>query len=474
MKNRFKNITYSYVLLNVLFSVGLTATTLRDSVEQTLNSNPDIVSEHYNKKENRISIEKEEGDYYPTIDFTTYIEESRTKNNYEDETTTPDNNATKNGWNGTLKLEQVLYDGGQTPQEIEQFRHKYYNIKYTSNEAVENILLDVTNVYLDLLLNQTLEEFGKFKIKAHNYYLRLAEEKEDISGEILDRLQVQSKINSLIDNNLDQEVKNQKALSQYEKLTGQKIEGNICKPILNEALIPATLEEAIDYALNNDNKIRAQYELVQEQKAAMAVQEAKFLPDLKLQLQATWDNDIELAENGQQDIYKARLESNWNFYEGGKDRIESQKEKIIMLKERKILDAIKNDVRDEITGTYNTYFQLKKRIENLKKLVEVNNQIVTVYREQLKEGSRTFLDLLNAESEVFRTKILLEEEETNRYKEYFSMLKSLNKLSDSILAQKNTVCEKFDINSIIPEYESQYTKKAVDFEAKEAELGLED
>lgn len=472
MKCNIKKITYSSLLATLVFSMNLGATSLKDSIEQAINTNPDIASEHYNKKENRLDIDKEKGDYYPTLDFTTYFEDSKTVNKYEDDT--PDNTANENGWNAILEFEQVLYDGGQTPKEVEQARHKYYNIKYTSKDVVEDILLEVTDTYLDLLLNQTLEAFGKFKLKAHNYYLKLAEEKEDISGEILDRLQVQSKINSLIDSNLNQEVKKQKSYSAYKRLTGQTISGNICRPIIDETLIPNTLEEAITHAIQNDNSIRAQYELVQEQKAGISIQRAKFLPDLKFQIQAEWDNDLTLSENGQQNIYKTRLESAWNFYEGGKDSISLEKEKIATLKERKILDAIKNDVRDEITSTYNTYFQLKKRIKNLKEFVDINNQIVSVYREQLKEGSRTFLDLLTAESEVFRTRILLEEEETNKYKEYFNILKVLNKLSDSILTQHNIVCKQFDISTILPNYEEQYNNKEVTLEDTAKELGLEE
>jgi adhesin transport system outer membrane protein len=476
IKNRFRKVTYSSLLVGLMFSVNLNATSLRDSIEQTINTNPDIMAEHYNKKVNRASIEVEKGDYYPTLDFTTYLEDSRTEKDFKDNT--PDDNLNKEGWNANLKLEQILYDGGKTPSEIEQSRHKYYNIKYTSNAAVENIILEVTNTYLDLVLNQSLKAFGEFKVVAHEYYLKLAQEKEDISGEILDRLQVQSKIRSLIDSNLNQEVKNQKAYSTYEKLTGKKISGNICRPILDEKLIPKTLDEAIDIAIKSDYRIRAQYELIQEQKATIAVQEAKFRPDLKLTVEAEWDKDLKLSENGQQDQYKAQLKSTWNFFEGGKDKTTLEKEKIAMLEQRKILDAIKSEVEDEIKGTYNTYFQMKKRIENLKEFVDINNQIVDVYNEQIKEGSRTFMDLLSAETEVFRTRILLEEEEINRYREYFSMMKSLNKLSDSVLAQKNQRCKKFDMNSILPNYEEQYKNNEADLEENlelEAEaLGLEE
>lgn len=470
MTAHLKKITLFFIIF--IFSINIHATSLRDSIEQAINLNPDIIAEHYNKKESKLDINKEEADYYPTVDLKGYLEDSTIESNYKD--TTPDSTLKQDGWNATITLEQILYDGGKTTKEVEKYRHKYYNTKYTSKEATEDIILETTNTYLDLLLNQTLEAFGNYKLKAHKYYLQLAQEKEDISGEILDRLQVQSKINSLIDNQLEQEVKKQKAMSSYERLTANTIKGNICRPILDEKLIPKNIEDAIFDALKNNNKIQAQYELVQEKKASISIQKASFLPDLKLELQSEWDKDLSLEENGEEKTYRARLQSSWNLYSGGKDSASLSKEKISMLKERKILDAIKNDVRDEIKGTYNTYFQLKKRIENLKEYVDINNQIVSVYREQLKEGSRTFLDLLNAENEVFRTKVLLVEEEINQYKEYFNILKALNKLSDSILSQKNIACQEFDTSKVLPNYDDFYKNQEDELEETAKELGLEE
>ena len=468
-----KKIIYSVGVSGLLLNSTLNATTLRESIVDTLNLNHNIASEHYNKKYNRYNIKEQQADYYPTLDFEIFVEESRTYHDSEDNT--KEGWGRKNGYDATLKFEQIIYDGGQTPSEIEQYRHRYYDIKYTSNTAVEDTILELTNTYLDLILNQSLIAFGDFKIVAHDYYLGLAKKKEDVSGEILDRLQVQSKIQAIVDNNLNVEVKTQKLLSTYTKLSGKKISGNICRPILNENLIPSTLEEAIDVALKNNNKIRAQYEKIQEQKALVEVTKAKFRPNLKFQLEGKWDNDLSLPENGQEDIYRARVISAWNWYEGGKDKITLEKEKIAILEQRKILDSIKSNITEEIEASYNTYFQMKKRIKNLKEFVDINNKIVEVYKEQLKEGSRTFLDLLNAETEVFRTRIMLEEEEINKYKEYFKILRNLNKLSDTVLIQKNQVCSKFDINTIIPNYKEEYKNKEEDsIEDISKSLGLEE
>ena len=426
-----------------LLSVNINATSLRDTVEKTINTNPDIIAEHFNKKAFKTNIDEQQRDYYPTLDFSGYVEESETKYNLDDDSK---QDGKKNGWNATLKFEQVLYDGGLTPNEIEEFKHRYYNIKYTSKEKVEALILEIVNTYTKLVLSQELIALDNFKIKIHENYLVLAKEKEEISGEILDWYQVSSKIKAIMDNYLEQEVKQQRTLSTYKKLTGSELEGNICRPILDEKLIPQTVEEAIEIALRKNNTIRAQHELIREQKSRMNAEQAKFRPDLKLQVEGDWDNDIAEAENGQRDIYRVRVQSDWNLYNGGKDTVSTQREKILILKEKKILDAIKNNVIDEIKGSYNTYFKIKKKIKNLKAFNLDNKAIVDIYNQQLEDGSRTFLDLLNAEAELFRTKVLQKETEFLLYDEYYNLLKSLDMLSDSILTQNNQECVKYSFN----------------------------
>jgi adhesin transport system outer membrane protein len=331
------------LLVSIIAGSQLDATSLRDTIEQTLNINPDIVSEHYNKKSNKLKIKEKSSGYYPTINFTMYGEgeESHTKQN--------DRSKWKKDYkkklNGNLKLEQTLYSGGKFSGEIQKEIHNYNSEKFKSDQTVEDIILDVTNIYLDLVLNQSLKAFGDHKILAHQYYLKLAQDKEDVSGEILDRLNVESKIKSLIDSNLEQSVKNQKAISSFTKLSGFEKIGNICKPIINEDLIPSTLDEAIDIALTNNNKIKSQYEVIQEQQAVIQVQKAKFKPDLKLSLEANTElTNEEWTEKDKTEInkIKAKLSSTWNFYKGGKDQAVLEKEKITMLKEIKKLDAIKS------------------------------------------------------------------------------------------------------------------------------------
>ncbi len=421
---------------------SLNATSLRDSVVQTVNTNPDIVAEHFKREANRLAISEQERDYYPTLDFATFVETSHTYAEPEDQ---PDYDLEKDGWDATLKFEQVLYDGGLTPNEVKQFKYRYSSIKYTSKDKVEDLIFEIVNTYTKLVSYQELIALDNLKLKTHDKYLRLAKEDEANGKEKLPVYQVSSKIKAIMDNFLEQEVSQEKAFSTYKKLTGSELNGYICRPVLDEMLIPKTVDDAIELALRNNDRIHAQKESIREQKARVNTEKAKFRPTLKLQLQAQWNNDLSLPENGQEDIYRARLQSDWNFYEGGKDSITIQKERIFILEQRKILDAIRNEVTDEIKGSYNSYYKLKERIVNLQEFIGDNKEIVKIYREQRKDGSRTFVDLLDAEAELFRTLILLNETEFLLFDEYFNILRGLNILSDSVLAQKNQQCIQYQV-----------------------------
>ena len=469
MVGKLKNI-----LLYSLVAVELSASSvsLRDTVENTINTNNDILAEHYNKKASRTNIDEQRRDYYPTLDFEYFYEDSHT---YRDKDDTGKEDAGKDGWNSKLKFDYVLYDGGLTPNEVEEFRFRYNNIKYTSNDKVESLIFETVENYIKMVEYQEMMALDKNKILVHDKYLKIARSFKDSGGKEVEYYQVKSKVNAVLDNYMEQEYNQQKVFSTHKRLTGDDIDAtnSICRPIIDESILPKNVAEAIEIALRKNNQIRAQREYIKEQTARARVEEAKFRPTLNFQVQGEWDNDLALPENGQQDIYRVRLETKWNLYNGGKDNVSHQREKIKILKQRKILDAIKEDVIDSIKGSYNSYYKLKVRIKNMKDFVNNNQIIVNFYLKQFENKSRTFVDVLNAEAELFRTKILLIETEMKLYVEYYTILKSLNILSDTVLEQENQICKKYVY--VVPK---RYLAQTEDEKRKETEdlggeLGLE-
>jgi len=433
-----RNLKYC-IAFSVICSLHLNATSLRNSVEDTLNSNPSIIAEHLNRDAYALYIRQEEADYLPTLDLDAFYEKSETKN-APDETPPVKGKTRKEGWNAVLKLEHVLYDGGLTPSQVLEYQYKYNANKYRSMYEVENTILDTVNAYIDLVSRQELVSLSKHNIKLHENYLLIAQEKEEISGEVLETYQVNSKYHSVLDRFLEQENEQNQATNLYEKLVGKKLEGNICRPIVNESFLPASLEEAIKEGIRRSHKVREQIEKTKEQKEKIVQEKAGYKPTLKLQFQSEYDNDLELAENGRQDVHSARVYLSWNLFNGGKTHHMTQKETIFLKEEQRKLDDVTNEVIDEIKASYGTFYNSQKRIKNIKLYEEDNLNILKIYKKQLADGTRTFIDILNAEAELYRSSIDKIEKEFDYISAYYDLLFKMSMLSDVILMEEKQVC----------------------------------
>jgi len=455
-----KKIILSIATVSMLAS-AINATSIRDVVVQTIDANPDILSEKFNKEAYKKYVDQEKGDYLPTLDFEVYTDKTKTQYDLDNDPTRADGE--KEGWNSSLKFEQVLYDGGLTPSEVEEFEHKYYANRFRSELRVEDTIRESINSYLDLVKSQELLNLSQVNIERHDDYLKTAQEKEAISGEILESYQVNSKKHYIIDRYLEQEDQQTQANARYERYTQSEIEGNICRPIINEKYIPDTLEKTLELAMSKNYKILEQIEKIKEQRENLIQANAANLPTLKFQVEGSWDNDLINPENGREDTQRMRLILNWNLFEGFKTKDSKQTEKLFLQEQQKLLDAVTQEVIQEVTTSYNAYYNAKKRIENSKKFVVDNRNIKDVYVKQLADGTRTFIDILNAESELYRSQITLLDQEFGLYGFYYDLLGHMGLLSESILMSKNQTCSKF----VPVKYESKIKKDKMNDSASE-------
>lgn len=434
-------------LTKLVFVIGFSfstvnAVSLKEAVVRTLDTNPDILSEKLNKEAYRKYVDEEKADYYPTLDFQGFLEDSETRSDRDDEVTDP-SVGRKDGWNTSLTLEQTIYDGGLTPSEVEEFRHRYFSNKYRSNQRVEEIILRSVNSYLDLVKYQELLDLSDLNLKIHEDYLVLAQEKEAVSGEILETYEVSSKKHFLIDRYLEQKTEQNEIENTFLQYTNIKKVGNVCRPSINEKLIPKTIDENVEDALRKNLKILKAISDIKEQRENIVQVNATYLPTLRFQWQGTIDDDLAYPENGRQDISRTRLILNWNIFEGGKNKIQKQKEQLFLLEKQKILDNVVNEVIKESKSNYVKYQNQKKRIENYKRYVQDNKNIRDVYIKQLEDGTRTFIDVLNAESEYYRSEIDLLNYQYELYQYYFDILADRGMLSYALLTSNNQNCKEF-------------------------------
>lgn len=427
------------MLIFIMLSSVLNALSLKEAVQKTFDNNPEIKAELHNEEAFQEYVDEKKAGYYPTINLNADYEKNTKKNDPKNSTK---NTVRKTGWKATLSLEQILYNGGLTSALIDESQAKYIENKHERKDNIEKIIIKSLNSYLGIVQYKELMSLSEDIIQINENNLVTAKDKEEISGEVLETYQVSSKLHSTQEKYLEQVDLYQKNKNNFKRFVLEDVPELICRPIINKKNIPNTLEEALKIGVLNHPKVLGAIEGIKKQKAKLEQSNSKFLPTVKLQLESTLDRDLELADNGKQKEYLGRINLSWNFFSGGKDQSISQQNRKFLLEAQENLNAVTDEIRDEIETAYSKYQKNLKRVELLKLYVEDNFNIVDVYKKEFDAGTRTFIDILNAQAELFQANSSLVNREFSLFVDYYDLLLTLSTLSTSILEEENQVCQK--------------------------------
>lgn len=91
-----------------------------------------------------------------------------------------------------------------------------------------------------------------------------------------------------------------------------------------------------------------------------------------------------------------------------------------------------------------------------------NKEILKVFSEQFDGGTRSFIDVLNQEEELYRKKSDLIEEEYKNYETYYNLLFEMSKLSDVILSNKENICQEIDVDFRVIEKKPEVVSKELE------------
>ncbi len=436
MQNKF----FLFLITMLIINSNSNAVSLKDTVSTVMVDNPTIQAELQQQKGYSKYVDDREGNYLPTVDLQTYLESS--KDNKDRKSSSTDGQWTKqDGYVATVILKQYLYDGGITPSQVAQSKYEDLSNRYRSFDTIESTVLEAVKVYTDLVKSDERLRVTKNMVKLNEDNMTIAKENEKISGEILETYQVSSKLHLVKNKYIDEEDQKDTAIASYTRYVGVKPKGKMCRPVIDETKIPKTLEEAIKRAILNNSKIKEQIEKIKAQREKIVQAKGEFLPKLNLELRASLDKDLDLLGDGTTKNIAARLNFNWNLYNGNKDKVATEQERIFLNEQKKNLDDITGEIVSNVKSLYGKNEKYKERISEVEEYVKANTNIVDIYKEQFSAGTRTFIDILNAQDELFESVKTLIDLEYNRIVNYYQLMYNFSSLTDNILESKNQNCE---------------------------------
>lgn len=434
MRNKVLKLSIPAIML--ISSSYLQANTLKEVIAHTMTNNPKVMSTLKNNDAYKLYIDEAKGEYLPKLDLTAYVGARKTKTNPDSSSKTTSNTE---GFNALLNFEQLIYDGGLTSGQIDEAKYRYNSNKYLNDSIVDNIIFDSVDSYLNLLKYEKRLAISKNALGIYSNYYTTAKETAEISGEALQKAQVNAKIH-FAKNSLYEDTNNKlRAASSFTKNVGINPDGKFCSPKLKDNKISSSLKALIDEVLITNPLILEQVENIKEQRAILNQSDANFYPTVKFKAQGIYDSDLEI-EDAKTEVYSARIELAYNLFNGNKDKSSSVREKMFLEEAQKNLDTVTSEIIDDTTAVYNTYIYSKKRETQLKAYINDNKKILSIYKDQFDGGTRTFIDVLNIERDLVSAKQSLINVQYELNSSYYQIFNKLGLIEESVVETSTPSC----------------------------------
>ena len=374
----------------IMFSQNVYAETLHEAVQYTLETNPQVRAVQHNRLARTQEVEQAKAGYFPTLDFSAGIgrNEIFSPNEYEE---TSDPREVK------FSLRQNIFNGFITTNEVNRQEERVKSARFRLQGTSESVALRVAEVYLNVLRHEAIHNLAKENLAIHE--------------RIFDQVKLRSESGVDEKANFDQ-VSGRLALAQSSMIVTEiniidtrtnyhavvdYFPKDLVVPDHLVSALPDTLEEAQQKAVENHPILKSAQADLDARKAQYRVAQGAFSPVIDLEVDKTWDDNIDT--NDWKNEIEAMVRFRFNLLNGGKDNARKTETLHLVCEARAIRDNTHRQVIESIRLSWMAYQSAQKKISLLKKYVESTGATAEAYTKQWNIGKRTMLDVLDTKAE---------------------------------------------------------------------------
>lgn len=368
--------------------------TLKSIAQSAILNSPEVVSKWHGYKAADEEIGVARGAFLPRVDLTA----GSGKETLKQPPLNQKNDYNRYGY--VLSLNQMIFDGFGTRNEVRRLSKAKLVRYYELLDASENVALEATRAYIDVLRYRFLNNLAEDNYVQHKAtYEQLIRRTQSGVGRRVDLEQAGSRL-ALAELNLTTESANLHDVSaRYMRLVNSQPPNVVFPPSLVGEKYPASQSEAIGVLLKKNPALLAAAENIEASQYDIDVRRAAYSP--RLDFRARTDN----TENyqgitGERVNNVAEVVVTWNLFNGGSDRA---REKQYMERKNISLDMREKacrDTRQTLAIAYNDVSRLRQQAGFVNAQVSLLEKTRDAYRDQYDVGQRTLLDLLDTENEL--------------------------------------------------------------------------
>lgn len=434
MKNIFKTSALALVVSVFMASAnGAQAEPLKAALAKAYTSNPTLEAQRKELESNLYLIPEAQSNFRPSLGVSGSADWRRTDNEIANPVPSTVSKTDLSTQEMAVSLTQPLYRGGRTRAEVNEARNLVMSNIALLTQTEQDVLLDAVTAYFNLEQARATLRLRKKNEAVLDEQLQATNDRFNV-GELTktDVSQAESRLAESKANRIAAEGDVEQAIAVYEQIIGEFDKSQ--EKMLNDIalMLPTSIGEAVDAGLKNHPLIA---QTVYNQRVAVDGREqveGELLPELNLVGSAskTYDPSTFVDESDQMAI---GFSLSMPLYEGGAirsrinraDRVASQRQ--IQIAEAERL------VRQNVINAWNEYQSSKAQIEAINTQIKSAEVALEGVREEASVGTRTVLDILDAEEELVNAQVSLVIAQKDVAISQFQLLQSMGSLNAKTL-----------------------------------------
>lgn len=398
MKHSFKFFGV-FALATMAFSQNASAVTLEEALIAAYTSNPQLKAERKRLMSTNENASQAFAEWLPTISAEATKGRERTKRG----TTSSDRNITNLR---QVSLTQPIFDGGQTLYNMRRTEQLTNQGQAELDQVEQNVLLGAVASYVEVVRAQEVLKLSKHNEQVLQQHLKATEERFML-GEVTrtDVAQAKARLSSAISERLRSEGNLISAHAAYKHIVGEQPD-NVSLP--NSSIdLPVTLDDALAIALSASPLLKAaQYDELAA-KHNVGVHRSELLPTVSLE--AFSRRESGLFTFGGDDFNRDAVSVNLTvpLYQSGAEYSRVRQAKRTAENRRYLVKEAENQVVENVTSAWHDLGVARATIKSNRDAVKAAEVALKGVEQEAEVGSRTTLDVLDAEQEAFNARVNL-------------------------------------------------------------------
>ena len=402
----------------LIFGAGhAQAETLQDAVQYMLQTNPEIKSLAYNRLARDQEIKQAQAGYWPIIDVA-YGAGVEDQSHPFDDTTHPQSTI--------LSLRQNVFRGFADQYEVKRQELRVNSAAYLLQGTSENIGMVTSRVYLSVLRQLEILDLAKENLITHQrIYDQIKLRSESGLDRKADLDQVMGRLALSESKVVVSEANVADAQTDYLFVIG-RIPEDLVKPHAVNSVMPASMEEAQQLALENYPILKSAQADLQAREAQHVVAKSNYYPTLDLAVDQKWEDDVDIP--GYQEELSAVAFVRFNIFNGFSDKARIAETSQLISEAREIKNNTHRQIIESIRLSWVAYISAQNRISHLENYVKSTGATADAFAKQWNIGRRTMFDVLDIEAELVNSKIGLVNAQYDRIYAQYRILSGIGQL----------------------------------------------